>query len=92
MNRGQVISVQETYMAGWRARIGGREVPVRGDKLGLIVIEPGCNGPCEIDLTFGVTPEGWTCRILSLSVTLLALYSLVTGRHPGRRQDRLPHY
>jgi len=84
MNRDQVVSVQETYMPGWRARIGTRDVPVHGDKLGLIVIEPDCSGPCQIDLSFGVTPEGWICRILSFSVTLLALYSLVIGRRTGK--------
>ncbi len=71
-------------MPGWRARIGGRDAPVRGDKLGLIVIDPGCDGPCQIDLSFGVTPEGWIYRILSLSVTLLALYSLAAGQRTGK--------
>ena len=81
MNRGQVISVQETYMAGWRASVNGREVPVHGDKLGLIAIEPACEGSCQVDLVFGVTTEGWVCRALSTLVTLFALISLaVSGR------------
>ncbi len=84
MNRDQVISVQETYMAGWRARVGERDVPVRGDKLGLIVIEPDCSGACQVDLSFGVTTEGWICRILSFLVTILALFSLAAGRRPGK--------
>jgi hypothetical protein len=77
MNREQVISVQETWMPGWVARVGGRAARVYGDKLGLIVIEPGCDGPCEVDLSFGVTTEGWICRILSATVTLLALLALL---------------
>lgn len=85
MNRAQVISVQETYMAGWRASVAGRAVPVHGDKLGLIVIEPGCDGPCEVDLSFGVTTEGWICRALSTLVTLLALSSLVLSSRRNRR-------
>jgi hypothetical protein len=58
-------------------------VPVHGDKLGLIVIDPACNGPCRIDLEFGVTPEGWICRVLSALVTLIALRALIT-------QPRIP--
>ena len=85
MSPGQVISVQETYMAGWQARIGDRDVPVHGDKLGLIVIEPDCNGSCLIDLSFGVTREGWVCRILSSLVTLVALFSLAF------RRSKTPH-
>jgi hypothetical protein len=81
MNGRQVISVQETWMPGWRARVAGRAVPVYGDKLGLIVIDPGCNGPCQVDLSFGITLEGWICRVVSAAVTLLALIALaVNGR------------
>lgn len=80
MNREQVLSVQETYMPGWRARVAGRDAPVRADKLGLIVVDPGCDGPCEVDLWFGVTPEGWICRGLCALVTLLALASLAARR------------
>ena len=77
MQPGQLISVQETYMPGWRATVSGRDVRVHGDKLGLIVIDPDCNGPCHIDLEFGVLPEGWICRMLSALVTLIALWALL---------------
>jgi len=80
MQPGHVISVQETWMPGWEARVGGRKVPVRGDQLGLMVIEPGCAGPCQIDLSFGVTREGWICRVLSAGVTLLAVAALLIPR------------
>jgi hypothetical protein len=73
---GQLISVQETWMPGWRATINGRTVPVHGDKLGLIVVDPTCNGACQIDLNFGVIPEDWICRVLSALVTLIALWAL----------------
>lgn len=85
MNRGQVISVQETYMAGWRASVAGHDVPVHGDKLGLIVIEPVCDGACVVDLSFGVTTEGWILRTLSVLVTLLALISLVVRGRSGQK-------
>jgi hypothetical protein len=76
MQPGQLISVQETFMPGWRATVDGRIVPVHGDKLGLIIIDPACNGPCHINLEFGVLPEGWICRVLSALVTLIALWAL----------------
>ena len=81
MHPGQVISVQETWMPGWEARVGGREVPVRGDKLGMIVIEPGCDGPCQVDLSFGLTPEGWICRILSAAGDAAGAISLFVRQH-----------
>src|SRR6185312_2523209 len=77
MTPGQLVSVQETWMKGWRATANGRPATVFGDKLGLIVIDPNCSGPCHIDLSFGLTTEGWITRILSLTVTFLALTALV---------------
>ncbi len=76
MNSEQVLSVQETYMAGWEASVGSRRVPVHGDELGLMVIDAGCKGPCEVRLSYGVTTQGWICRFLSLAATLFALTAL----------------
>lgn len=94
MNSGQLVSVQETWQAGWQARTSGRDVPVSSDKLGLIVIDPGCNGPCRIDLSFGVTTEAWVCRALSLAVTILAIVSLFVSKraslHPAADNDAPP--
>lgn len=86
MQPNQLISVQETWMPGWRATVSGHGVPVRnvpahGDKLGLIVIDPACTGPCQINLEFGVIPEGWICRVLSALVTLIAVGALIRQRH-----------
>jgi hypothetical protein len=81
---GQLISVQETWMKGWRATANGKAVPVFGDKLGLIAIDPDCSGPCHIELSFGLTAEGWIVRVLSLTVTFLALGALVVSKRAGR--------
>jgi hypothetical protein len=88
MQPGQLISVQETFMPGWRATVSApglpdHHVPVHGDKLGLIVIDPACYGQCQINLEFGVLPEGWICRVLSALVTLIALWALIKQRFSG---------
>jgi hypothetical protein len=70
MKPGQVLSVQVTWAPGWRASVDGRKIPLRKDAIGLMVLEPGCNGPCDIRLDYVVTTEGWICRILSGLVTL----------------------
>lgn len=65
ITRAQVISVQVTYNPAWRAYSAGRRLTVRKDGLGMIIIEPGCEGKCEVDLHYGVTPEIWLCRMMS---------------------------
>jgi hypothetical protein len=40
-------------------------------------MEPACDGDCQIDLSFGATPEIWICRMLSALATLGAILLLV---------------
>jgi hypothetical protein len=72
MKRGQAVSVQINYAPGWRARVAGREIPVRKDGIGLIYLQPGCEGACEIEMEYGPTREAWVCRGVSL-LSALAL-------------------
>lgn len=50
ISRGQAVSVAINYDPGWTATVAGRPVPLRADGLGLIAIEPNCDGPCEIQI------------------------------------------
>jgi hypothetical protein len=60
----QILSVQISWDNGWNASAGGRAVKIRGDRLGLVVIEPRCNGPCTVNLTYDGGAEGrWARRI-----------------------------
>jgi hypothetical protein len=71
MKRAQVISVQVTYNPAWRANSAGRPLTVRKDGLGLVVIEPGCEGDCEVNLYYGATPETWFCRVMCALLTIM---------------------
>jgi hypothetical protein len=67
---GQVVSVQVTYDRGWTARSAGKQLAVRRDALGMMVVEPLTAGPCRIDLEF---TGGWQRQVLlalSVSMTL----------------------
>lgn len=74
---------------GWRAKVGGREVPLTRDPLGLMVIAPGCDGPCEIHIEYGVTLEAWLCRLASALVTLGMCLLLVPGISAAVRKEPL---
>jgi hypothetical protein len=67
---GQVISVQITYDPGWRASVRGSQRPVDRDGLGMLVIRPECNGPCEIELFYDGGLERKITRALSWLVTI----------------------
>ena len=56
----QAISVQITYHPGWRATVNGRRAPLRGDGLGLMVVEPACEGSCNVQLIYD---GGWEMRM-----------------------------
>ena len=61
-----VVSVQTGYHPGWHARANGRAAGVRRDGLGFLLIQPQCDGPCEIELNYDGGWEYKLCRLLSL--------------------------
>lgn len=68
---GQNVSVQINHHPGWHARANGAAVPVLKDGLGQMLIEPRCQGPCEIELNYDGGWEAKLCRLAS-ALTLLA--------------------
>lgn len=91
LRKGQIISVQETYAPGWRASVEGRSVPLYPDALGLMAVEPGCEGDCRIELRYGVSAAAWLCRALSLLAALILCGGpLYANRRQGARAPRPP--
>ncbi|MGA3098578.1 MAG: hypothetical protein ABSF25_19165 [Bryobacteraceae bacterium] len=81
---GQAISVQVTYERGWEAWANGRRQPVRGDAIGQLVIEPACQGDCEISLRYTGGMEAVLTRSLSIGAMLLAgVYAWLGRRRAG---------
>ncbi len=68
-----VIAVALNYHKGWHASVAGKNVPVRSDGLGFVVIEPGCSGPCEIELHWSPGIEPWIVVPLALLTLATAL-------------------
>lgn len=64
LERDQILSVQVNYHPGWHARANGRACRVRSDRLGLLVIEPACAGPCTVELSYDGGTEMLVARIL----------------------------
>jgi hypothetical protein len=48
----QLIFVQVSYHPGWETFVNGKARPTGQDGLGFIVIEPQCEGPCDVRLSF----------------------------------------
>jgi hypothetical protein len=82
---GQAISVQVTYARGWEAWANGRRQPVSGDAIGQMVIEPTCQGPCEISLRYTGGIETSLTRALSIGAMLVAAAYAWFGRRPAKR-------
>jgi hypothetical protein len=57
---GEIVSTGITYNSGWHATVNGTPRPVRADGIGLMAIDAGCVGPCEIHVEFD---GGWEWRI-----------------------------
>ena len=81
---GQVISVQVSYHPGWHARAGGRDRKLNRDGLGLMWLQPGCAGPCEIELDYDGGAELRICRWISYAA-IAALILVFPLRRAFRR-------
>ncbi|MFN7932839.1 MAG: hypothetical protein U0R19_05895 [Bryobacteraceae bacterium] len=67
------VSFQWTYHAGWRARVNGRAGVLREDGIGQMALEPGCDGPCRIELEYD---GGWEMRVARALAWLVLLSAL----------------
>jgi len=69
----QAISVQITWHPGWHARANGREVPIGRDAIGLMVLEPRCDGSCAVEMYYDGGTELKIVLVLSLITLGLCL-------------------
>jgi hypothetical protein len=73
LRAGDVISVQSAWFPGWKATVGGREIPVSADGMGFIMLQPGCQGECEVDLRWTGRGDYWVSAVVSLAALVLAV-------------------
>jgi hypothetical protein len=69
---GQAVSIQVTDHPGWHAQANGASRQIKADGLGLMWLQPECNGPCDVQLEYDGGAELRICRLLS-AVALAAL-------------------
>jgi hypothetical protein len=73
MQSGDVLSAQITYYPGWHARVNGSKRELRPDGIGLITLDPGCSGACDIVLQYDGGAELRACRAVSAGFSALLL-------------------
>jgi len=80
-HRGELISVQVTWSTGWRALVSGAPRSVRADGLGFILIDPQCEGDCEISLNWTGLPDStWSAAITAVALLLVVAAITVNYR------------
>ena len=87
LRREHLLFVQIAYHPGWRAVVHGEPRAIRKDGLGFMVIEPRCQGPCEVTLTYDGGLEMQLAKLLS---GLTALGGLVWGFRAYRSRAPAP--
>jgi len=82
---GQLLHAQVTYTPGWHATVDNHPVPITPDGLGLITIDPHCQGNCQVKLDYDGGIEMQSIRVLSwvVRIALLGwiLWSVFLRRH-----------
>lgn len=75
---GQVVSVQESFDRRWKAFSQGRELKVKADGLGLMWLDPACQGSCNIEFLYQPDRRSLIYRLLALGA--FAALSLMIAR------------
>jgi hypothetical protein len=83
--KSQAISIQVTHHPGWHAVVNGAARQIKADGLGLMWLQPGCNGACEVQLEYDGGTELRVCRLLS-ALALVAMVLVLVARRV-RRSD-----
>ncbi len=77
LREGQAVSLQMAWHPGWHARVGGKDITIARDALGLMTIYPE-PGPVRIDLVYDGGVEmrvaEWICGITALILLGWAAY------------------
>jgi len=84
---GQAISLQISYDPGWRASIRGVRIPLHKDALGMMTIDPKCDGECTIDLEYTGGTERTACAVVGCSMGLVLVAMLVWPAKAKRAQS-----
>ena len=57
LRRGDLILAQVGWFSGWKVRANGRRVKAGGDGFGFMLIEPECEGACEVTVRWQGRPD-----------------------------------
>ncbi len=78
LDQGEALLVQETWDEGWRAKDGGRDLPIQQDVLHFMLLEPG-PGTHDIFLTYSLPFENTVGRGITLVSILFTIFLLAGG-------------
>lgn len=81
LQAGEVISVQIASFPGWKATVGGRPIPVSADGMGFVVLQPGHEGECEVDLAWSGRGDYLASAMVSLGA--LGIIVMMIWRRRG---------
>ena len=87
LRKDNMVSVQVAWFRGWKASVHQQSIPVSADGLGFLLLKPGCEGPCEITLSWTGRPD----QPFAAGISILALAGVaLLMRHDTQLPLRVP--
>ena len=80
-----LLAVQITYHPGWRATVDGWPCRIEQSKLGLMLVQPRCTGPCTVELEYDGGTEMYLARAAQGAGLFGVLVWFVLGLRRRRR-------
>lgn len=88
LEKDQILTVQISYHPGWRASVNGQPRRTFDDRLGQLAVEPQCQGPCSVEITYDGGREMTLARLASWSAILAGLGWILAEWRRARRTPR----
>ena len=84
-SEGEGILVKMNYSPAFKAKEGDKELAVKKDPLGFMVIKPAKTGEQEIEISYNLTLNQW----LGLDLTILTVFFLIIYRLIPKKKIRV---
>lgn len=84
LKRPEVVSLQVSWDPGWHASMNGMNLAIGRDALGFMVLEPGCDKRCAIDLVYDGGMQGRLAELLCAAGVGVCAWMLYRGTSSGQ--------
>jgi hypothetical protein len=76
----QDFMMQMSYHPGWHATVNSAPAAIRADGVGFMIVEPRCDGPCSVEMSYDGGLEMHIANYVRLAALILMLAAIIRDK------------